>query len=85
MEWWKVTKARDYSNREPDRHDYTRTFFLKRGTEEVQTSIEFTDSRVTPDANAAGRILKPYLELEDVPPRRLLVNLDARSETVLEA
>lgn len=83
---WKVRRSYEVErhhgsdDREPYMRVYTIVPVRGRG-EESQTTVEFDLRSVKPSKNTALIALRPYLEREPRPPRRLIVR---RDRTVVE-
>jgi len=76
---WKEAKAWTHVPRPDVDADFACSFMVRRGSEEVQSTVEFaagpsdTSQRVV----SARKVLAPYLENDDEkPPRRLCVGRD---------
>jgi hypothetical protein len=77
MAVWKVVRAWDHPPVTGTDRDYARSFALTDGKVDTQATVEFAAGGSYPRiAMAAADVLKPYLEKEAKPPRRLVVARD---------
>ena len=75
---WKITSAWNHAPQPGADRDFARTFTLSDGAREVRSTVEFTRSSRKAGPNEARYTLDAYVDLEEPPPRRLLVGRDER-------
>lgn len=77
MAVWEVINAWDHAPVGGADRDYARSFMLTDGKVDTQATVEFAAGGSYPKIErAAADVLKPYLESEAKPPRKLVVARD---------
>ena len=85
MALWKITSAWEHELPPGSDRDFGRSFWLSDGEREVQTTVEFARPSGGAGPNEARYALAAYVDVEDPPPRRLLVGRDKRVSVVEDA
>jgi hypothetical protein len=78
MALWKITSAWEHELPPGSDSDFARSFTLSDGKREVQTTVEFARPSGKAGPNEARYALAAYVDVEEPPPRRLLVSRDER-------
>jgi hypothetical protein len=78
MALWKITSAWNHEPQPGSDRDFARSFTLSDGEHEVRSTVEFARPSGQAGPNEARYALDGYVDLEEPPPRRLLVGRDKR-------
>ena len=76
MALWKITSAWEQEPQPGSDCDFARSFTLSDGKREVQSTVEFARPSGRAGPNEARYALADFVDLEESPPRRLLVSRD---------
>ena len=85
MAYWKITGAWEHELPPGSDRDYVRSFTLSDGEREAETTVEFARPSRRAGPNEARYALAAYVDVEDPPPRRLLVSRDVGVSVVEDA
>ena len=85
MAFWKITSAWEHELPPGSDRAFARSFTLSDGEREAQSTVEFARPSRGAGPNEARYALAAYVDVENPPPRRLLVSRDGRVSVVEDA